>query len=96
VNPGTSISDGTLSRVELAAAQAKAAAEGRSYNERVTNGRYWSRHMISGKETDLEPGDHFDELSAYVLFRVSKDSPLAEFFDWQKKIKSAASATASR
>lgn len=101
VNAGTSISDGTLSRVELAAAQAKAATEGRTYNEHVTNGRYWSRHMISGRETDLEPGDQFKELSAYVLFRSSKDKPLAGFFDWQKKIKSkfgvsAASATASQ
>ena len=57
--------------------------------------------MISGRETDLEPGDQFKELSAYVLFRSSTDKPLAEFFDWQKKIKSqfgvsAASATASQ
>ncbi|RPI18582.1 MAG: hypothetical protein EHM65_02085, partial [Acidobacteriales bacterium] len=78
VNPGTSISDGVWARAEME----QRFAEGLG----TANGKYWSRHMISGRETPLVPGDRFEERSAYVLFKCSKDQPLSELFDWQKKI----------
>jgi hypothetical protein len=56
----------------------------------VLTGRYWSRHLISGTEIDLAPGDKFRERTAYVLFKCSKDRPVAELLDWAKKIKKAA------
>ena len=56
----------------------------------ILTGRYWSRHLISGKEIDLVPGDRFRERTAYVLFKCSKDRPAAELLDWAKKIKKAA------
>jgi hypothetical protein len=52
-------------------------------------GRYWSRHLISGKEVDLVPGDQFRERTAYVLFKCSKERPVAELLDWAKKIRTA-------
>lgn len=51
------------------------------------NGKYWSRVIISRDPTPLEPGDKFEERSAYVLFRCSKEKPLDEFFEWEKKIR---------
>jgi hypothetical protein len=86
-NADITISDGTLTRAELTAAQAKAASEGRKFDEHVVNGRYWSRHILSGQETDLVPGDRFEELTAYVLFHSSKAQPMGDFFDWEKKIR---------
>ena len=55
----------------------------------ILTGRYWSRHLISGKEVDLVPGDKFRELTAYVLFKSSKDRPVTELLDWAKKIRKA-------
>lgn len=52
------------------------------------NGKYWSRHIIVRAPTQLEPGDRFEERTAYVLFSVTKDEPLREFFQWQKQIRS--------
>ena len=87
VNPGISISDGTLSRAELAEEQAKAAAAGKTDSGRVINGRYWSRHIISGQEVDLAPGDEFLERTAYVLFRCSTEKPVSELLDLEKRIR---------
>ncbi len=55
----------------------------------VLNGRYWSRHWISGKETDLVPGDRFRELTAYVLFHCPREAPVKELLDWAKTIRAA-------
>jgi hypothetical protein len=52
------------------------------------NGKYWSRHIIVRAPTQIEPGDRFEERTAYVLFRCTKDEPLGEFFEWQKQIRS--------
>jgi len=52
------------------------------------NGKYWSRQIIIREPTQLGPGDHFEERSAYVLFGCAKDDPLGEFFQWQKQILS--------
>jgi hypothetical protein len=52
------------------------------------NGKYWSRHIIVGKASQIESGDRFEERTAYVLFQCTKDKPLGEFFDWQKRIQS--------
>ena len=82
LNPGTSISDGTLSRME----QKESLAKGIDPTGVIT-ARYWSRHMISGGEMELAPGDQFSEVSAYVLFRCSKEKPVAELLDWQKRIE---------
>jgi hypothetical protein len=51
------------------------------------NGKYWSRIILSRDPTALEPGDQFEERTAFVLFRCANDKPLAEFFDWEKKIR---------
>ena len=56
----------------------------------ILTGRYFSRHLISGKEVDLVPGDKFRERTAYVLFKCSKDRPVAELLDWATKIRKAA------
>jgi hypothetical protein len=50
-------------------------------------GKYWSRALIRGAATALEPGDRFEERTAYVLFRCSKESAFGEFFDWEKRIR---------
>ena len=74
---------------ELAEEGRKAAAAGGAFNDHVINGRYWSRHLLSGQETGLEPGDRFEELTAYVLFHSSKADPIGDFFEWEKKIRAA-------
>ena len=56
----------------------------------ILSGRYWTRHLISGREVDLAPGDRFREVTAYVLFKCSKDRPVAELLDWAGKIRKAA------
>ena len=56
------------------------------------NGKYWSRRMIGPDETPLQPGDQFEERNAYVLFRATKEDPLKEFLEWEKKIRAAWSA----
>lgn len=51
--------------------------------------RYWDRRLINQVNTKLEPGDKFEEETAYVLFKVaSKDNPVAELLQWEKKIRS--------
>ena len=51
------------------------------------NGKYWSRHIIAGEPAPLAPGDRFEERTAYVLFRCSKEAPLKEFFEREKEIR---------
>lgn len=51
------------------------------------NGKYWSRHIIVGEPKRIEPGDRFEEHTAYVLFRCAKDAPLREFHEWREKIQ---------
>lgn len=51
------------------------------------NGKYWSRHIIVREPTEIQTGDRFEERTAYVLFRCTKDEPLREFFAWQKEIQ---------
>jgi hypothetical protein len=64
-------------------------SDGVDSRTRTLNGRYWSRHLISGKEVDLAPGDKFREVTAYVLFRCSKERPAAELLEWAEKIRKA-------
>jgi hypothetical protein len=52
------------------------------------NGKYWSRHIIVRQPTQIEPGDRFEERTAYVLFSITKGDPLREFFQLQKQIES--------
>jgi hypothetical protein len=52
------------------------------------NGKYWSRHIIVREPTRIEPGDRFEERTAFVLFRCTKDDPLGEFFQWRNQIQS--------
>jgi hypothetical protein len=52
------------------------------------NGKYWSRHIVVRQPTQIEPGDRFEERTAYVLFSIAKDEPLREFFQLQKQIQS--------
>lgn len=49
--------------------------------------RYWDRRLINQVATKLEPGDKFEEETAYVVFKVSREHPVAEFLEWEKKIR---------
>ena len=60
---------------------------GTGISDGANNGKYWSRRLISGADTTLSAGDQFEERSAYVLFRSSKDKPLEDFFKWEKQIR---------
>jgi hypothetical protein len=51
------------------------------------NGKYWSRFLIRGQPTAVQPGNQYEERTAYVLFKTSKEKPLDEFFDWERKIR---------
>jgi hypothetical protein len=51
------------------------------------NGKYWSRYIVSGTPTELKAGDRFEERTAYVLFKCSKEKPLEEFFALEKQIR---------
>lgn len=60
---------------------------GTGISDGANNGKYWSRRLISRADTPLSPEDHFEERSAYVLFRCSKENPLEDFFSWEKQIR---------
>jgi hypothetical protein len=49
--------------------------------------RYWDRRLINQTNTQLGPGDKYEEETGYVLFKTSKEKPLDEFFAWEKKIR---------
>ena len=59
------------------------------------NGKYWSRYIIGDGEKPLEAGDRFEERTAFVLFRCSKENPLEDFLGWEKKIRSRHQAESS-
>ena len=61
----------------------------------VENGKYWSRYIIGYGKKPLEAGDRFEERTAFVLFRCSKEKPLEEFLGWEKKIRSRHQAESS-
>jgi len=67
---------------------ARSANPGTGISDGADNGKYWSRHIIVREPKQIEPGDRFEERSAYVLFRCAKDEPLREFFEWRKQIHS--------
>jgi len=60
---------------------------GTGISDGAENGKYWSRRWISQADTPLVPGDRFEERIAYVLFRCSKDKPLDDFFEWERRIR---------
>jgi hypothetical protein len=60
---------------------------GTGISDGAENGKYWSRRLISRTDTPLAPGDQFEERSAYVLFRCSKEKPLNDFLNWEKQIR---------
>ena len=66
----------------------RSANPGIGISDGAENGKYWSRYMVIREPTRLEPGDRFEERSAYVLFGCTKAEPLREFFQWQKQIRS--------
>jgi hypothetical protein len=55
-------------------------------NDGARNGRYWDRYIVGRVDTRLNPGDRYEERTAYVLFRVTKDRPLAEFLDRERRL----------
>lgn len=63
------------------------AGEHTSINDAAENGKYWDRHLVSKQETMLKPGDRYNEKTAYVLFRSSRENPYGEFLDWEKRIR---------
>jgi hypothetical protein len=66
----------------------RSANPGIGISDGADNGKYWSRHIVIREPKQIEPGDRFEERTAYVLFRCTKDAPLGEFFEWQKQIQS--------
>ncbi|MBL8177511.1 MAG: hypothetical protein JNK48_22735 [Bryobacterales bacterium] len=58
-----------------------------SINDGAGNGKYWDRRIIDQTATHLEPGDRFEEQTAFVLFQVRKDAPVAEFLQWERKLR---------
>ncbi len=52
--------------------------------------RYWDRRLINQTNTRLAPGDKYEEETAYVLFKTSKDKPVDEFLSWEKRIRAKA------
>jgi hypothetical protein len=58
-----------------------------SINDGAENGKYWDRRIINQTATALQPGERFEEETAYVLFRATKDKPLAEFFYWEQRLR---------
>lgn len=56
-------------------------------NDGANDGKYWDRHLISKQTTPLEPGDRYEERTAYVLFRASREAPVGEFLDWEKRLR---------
>jgi hypothetical protein len=79
VNADITISDGFESPSQAAGAPP------------AVNGRYWSRHLVIGKETDLVPGDRFRDVTAYVIFRSSKEKPVSDLLSWANRIRQSAS-----
>ena len=59
-----------------------------SINDGANNGKYWDRHLVSREVTPLKPGDRYEERTAYVLFRASREAPVAEFLGWEKRLRS--------
>jgi hypothetical protein len=53
-----------------------------SINDGAGNGKYWDRRIINQEATRLEPGDRFEERTAYVVFRR-----LDEFLGWAAKLR---------
>lgn len=65
----------------------RSANPGTGISDGEGNGKYWSRYIVVRAPTQLEPGDRFEERTAYVLFRCTKEEPLREFFEWEKQIR---------
>lgn len=60
-----------------------------SINDGANNGKYWDRRIIDQTATHLDVGDRFEEQNAFVLFPVKKDAPLAEFLEWERKLRTS-------
>lgn len=73
--------------VNLAVAATKTVNPRLVISDGAGNGKYWSRHLISRTEARLDPGDRFEERTAFVLFRCSEQKPLEDFFEWQSRIR---------
>jgi hypothetical protein len=64
-----------------------------SVNDGAGGGQYWDRHLVSRQATDLEPGDRYEERTAYVLFRAPREAPVAELLEWEKRLRAPLQAT---
>jgi hypothetical protein len=58
-----------------------------SINDGANNGKYWDRHLVSRVSTKLTPGDRYEERTAYILFRTNREKPVAEFLEWEKRLR---------
>ncbi|MBS1829574.1 MAG: hypothetical protein JST93_30010 [Acidobacteria bacterium] len=58
-----------------------------SINDGANNGKYWDRRIIDQTPTHLDKGDRFDEETAFVLFEARKDAPIANFLEWERKLR---------
>jgi hypothetical protein len=58
-----------------------------SINDGANEGKYWDRHLVGQKVTPLAPGDLYEERTAYVLFRATREAPVGEFLEWEKRLR---------
>jgi hypothetical protein len=58
-----------------------------SINDGAHDGKYWDRRVVDQKATPLKPGDRYEERTAYVLFRATREAPVAELLEWEKRLR---------
>jgi len=61
-----------------------------SINDGAGNGKYWDRRLINQVNTKVEPGERWEERTAYLLFKAPSDAPVSDFLQWERKIRAAA------
>jgi hypothetical protein len=79
--------------VSLECSATKTVNPGTGISDGAEKGKYWSRRLISRADTPLSVGDQFEERTAYVLFRCSKEKPLDEFIEWETRIRQRSGRT---
>jgi hypothetical protein len=71
----------------LHARASKRVNDGVGISDGADSGKCWSRRWLSRTDTPLVPGDQFEERTAYVLFRCSREKRLEDFFNWEPQIR---------
>ncbi len=63
-----------------------------SINDGANDGKYWDRRLVDQKATPLKPGDRYEERSAYVLFRATREAPVGELLEWERRLRAPLTA----